>query len=141
MRKRKVNDSTELTKVRQNLKTWLKAFNSQDIKTLFSLYDPESIYANASAPLMCGIEQIRPWYKQAFTNTNGTLLHKEEAAFQEGNMAVLIGSYYFKPPHENKEHGPTGRVALIYRRNTDGNWLLLFDMDNTPPDIKPEDFL
>ncbi len=133
-------ESIELTKVRKNLETWLTAFNAKDIETLFSLYDPESIYANADAPLMQGVDQIRPWYEQVLSNTQSTLLYKEETAFQEGNMALLIGTYYFKPPSEMEESGPTGRVALLYRRDTNGIWRLLFDMDNTPPDVTPEDF-
>jgi len=31
-------------------------------------------------------------------------------------------------------------VALVYRRAPDDRWLLLFDMDNTPPDVGPGDF-
>lgn len=133
-------DKNELSKVRENLHTWLKAFNNKDAETLFSLYDPESIYANAGAPLMKGINQIRPWYEGAFAQIEGTLLHQEEAAFIEGTMAILIGKYYFKPPEGAQEEGATGRVALVYRKSTDGRWGLLFDMDNMPPDIKPEDF-
>lgn len=137
-----MSDTKELNKVRENLDTWMKAFNAKDLDTLFSLYDPESIYANAGAPLMRGVEQIRPWYSEAFSVMEGTLLHEEEAAFQEGNMAFLLGRYYFKPPagSSNEQEGMTGRVALIYRKSTDGRWLLLFDMDNMPPDITPADF-
>lgn len=136
-----MSENTELNKVRENLKKWLNAFNNKDINALFSLYDPESVYANAGAPLMKGINQIKPWYEGTFTQVNGTLLYKEEVAFQEGNMALLVGSYYFKPPEDsNEQEGPTGRVALAYRKAADGRWLLLFDMDNVPPDVKPEDF-
>lgn len=137
----------EINKVRENLATWLAAFNARDIDTLFSLYDPESVYANAGAPMMRGIEEIKPWYEQAFKAIEGTLLHKEEAAFIEGGMAVLIGAYYFSPPEgvtppadAPPETHLTGRVALVYRRNEAGEWKLLFDMDNTPPDITPADF-
>lgn len=128
----------ELDKVRKNLATWLKCFNNKDLDTLFTLYDPESVYANAKAPLMCGVDQIRPWYENVIPNMQGTLLFKEENAFQEGNMALLSGKFYFKPPVGN--NGSTGRVALVYRKSADGEWKLLFDMDNSAPDCTPEDF-
>ncbi|MEW2915521.1 nuclear transport factor 2 family protein [Ruegeria sp. ANG10] len=136
-------DNTELDKVRANLDTWMTAFNAKDIDALFTLYDPESIYANAGAALMRGVDQIKPWYQQAFEMVEGTLHHKEEAAFIEGNMALLLGAYYFEPPAgvtPPEDAHLTGRVALAYRRNDAGEWKLLFDMDNTPPDVTPEDF-
>ncbi|MEM9596297.1 MAG: nuclear transport factor 2 family protein [Acidobacteriota bacterium] len=133
----------EIEHVRKNLETWLAAFNARDIDTLFSLYDPESVYANAGAPMMRGVEAIKPWYEEAFKNIEGTLLHKEEVAFIEGSMALLVGAYYFAPPDGVTPPSDallTGRVALVYRRNDAGEWKLLFDMDNTPPDITPESF-
>lgn len=136
-------DTHELDKVRHNLATWLAAFNAKDADALFALYDPESIYANAAAPLMRGVDQIKPWYEQAFQVMEGTLLYKEESAFVEGNMAILLGAYYFEPPHgtEAPEGAHlTGRVVLVYRRNAAGEWKLLFDMDNTPPDVTAATF-
>lgn len=125
---------------RANLQAWLSAFNAKDIDRLCSLYDPDSLYANAAAPLARGIFEIKPWYETAFANVEGSLLFKEESLFQGSDMALLVGKYYFKPPSSNEAGGDTGRVALVYRRADDGRWLLLFDMDNTPPDVAPQDF-
>ncbi len=136
-------DTNEIEKVRQNLSNWLAAFNAKDSEALFALYDPESIYANAGAPLMRGLDEIRPWYEQAFENFEGTLHHKEEAVFVEGNMALLLGAYYFAPPPGvtlPEDAHLTGRVLLAYRRNQVGQWKLLFDIDNTPPDVTPSLF-
>lgn len=133
-------DTNEIEKVRRNLSTWLAAFNVKDSDALFALYDPESIYANAGAPLMRGVGEIRPWYEQAFQAIEGTLYHIEEAAFIEGNMALLLGAYYFAPPEgvtPSEDTHLTGRVLLAYRRNAAGDWKLLFDIDNTPPDVTP----
>jgi ketosteroid isomerase-like protein len=138
-----MEDEKELQKVRRNLEMWLAAFNDKDIDTLFTLYDPDSLYANASAPLMRGVEQIKPWYKEAFQMIEGTLIHNEETAFIDGNIAMLLGAYYFCPPEgisPADDTNLTGRVVLIYRRNLKGEWKLLFDMDNTPPDITPNIF-
>ncbi len=138
-----IQDENEIAKVRDNLSNWLAAFNAKDLDKLFSLYDPDSVYANAGASLMRGVEQIRPWYEQALANMQGKLLYKEEAAVQEGSLAMLLGAYYFQPPAgvtPPEDAHLTGRVALVYRRHQQGEWKLLFDMDNTPPDISPADF-
>ena len=133
-------ERSEIDKVRENLMTWLAAFNAKDSNALFALYDPQSIYANASAPLMRGVDEIKPWYEQAFKAIEGTLHYREEAAFVEGSMALLLGAYYFAPPAgvtPPEDAHLTGRVLLAYRRNDAGEWKLLFDIDNTPPDVTP----
>ncbi|KAB7615313.1 DUF4440 domain-containing protein [Amylibacter sp. SFDW26] len=138
-----MTETQEIQSVRENLKTWLAAFNAKDIDTLFTLYDPESVYANAGAPLMVGADQIRGWYAQAFQSIEGTLLFKEEKLFLEGTMALIVGKYFFQPPEGvgvPDDANLTGRVSLVYRKPADGKWGLLFDMDNTPPDVSPADF-
>lgn len=140
-----MQDPNAAQQVREAMNKWLVAFNTKDAQTLFSLYDPEAVYANDNAPLMRGIKQIRPWFEHAFETVNSlTLFFKEEVFFQEDNMALLVGKFYFRPLNENtnNQSGQTGRVALVYRRRPqDNNWLLLYDMDNRPPDAVPQDFV
>lgn len=136
--------TNELNKVRENLNTWMKAFNAKDIDTLMSLYDSNHIYANAASALMRGIEETKPWFLEAFENTEGTLHHKEETAFIQDSMAFILGIYYFEPPQgvtPPKDANLTGRVLLTYRRNADGEWKLLCDIDNSPPDVSPNSFV
>ena len=57
---------TELDKARAALDKWLAALNAKDIDALIAVYDPEIVYANAAAPLLQGVDQIRPWFERAF---------------------------------------------------------------------------
>jgi len=133
--------SENLTLIRANLNSWMTAFNAKDLDGLFSLYDTESVYANAGAPMMVGIPAIREWYAVAFENVDGTLLFSEEKAFAGSDMGLIVGKYYFEPPAGKPVGENTaGRVALLYRKDESGAWKLLFDMDNTPPDVTPADF-
>lgn len=133
---------TDTLTIRDNIAGWLAAFNAKDLDALKSFYDPESYYANAAAPMYHGVDAIMSWYEQAFAAVTGTLHFKEEFLFEESNMALLVGKYYFAPPSGDAAaaENATGRVALVYRRTHDNRWLLLFDMDNTPPDVSPGDF-
>ncbi len=138
-----IEDETQMVLVRENLTKWLAAFNAKDIDGLMSLYDEDSLYANAEAPLLRGVQQIRPWYEQAFELITGTLMYKEEAGMQSGSLAMLIGKYFFSPPVGEpipEQAQLTGRVSLLYQRDKRGDWRLVFDMDNTPPDVMPADF-
>ncbi|TQV80596.1 YybH family protein [Denitrobaculum tricleocarpae] len=132
---------TDLSGVRECLGAWLAAFNAKDIESLMSLYDPESSYAGARTPLMRGIDEIRACYERSFPQVTGTLMFKEEAVFEQESMALIYGSFYFKPDADVDEPGTTGRVAIVYRRAGDGSWKLLFDMDNSAPDVTPKDFM
>lgn len=135
-----IEDPAEMAKVRETLQTWLAAFNGKDAETLFSLYDPDSVYANSTAPLMVGLEAIKPWYLKGMETLSSTLRHKEEAAWQSGNLATMLGAYCFEPSPEapkSDKPAPTGRVFLAFRKIENGDWKLIFDMDNTPTDVDP----
>ncbi len=143
--------TTESTKeeIRHAVTSWLKGFNSRDTDEFFKLFHPDAIYANDGSPLMRGSEQIQPWYRQAFKMVTGRALFKEEAIIADGNMAFVVGKIYMEPEDVAESStgevaapvpGETGRVAIVYRRTEEGKWLLAFDMDNRPPDVKPEEF-
>lgn len=137
-----IENETEMDAARDVLKHWLAAFNSKDVATLFAYYTQDSVYANANAPLMKGLDAVRPWYAGSIPNLKGRLLHKEEAAWQSGSLAGILGSYYFEPPAEDAKtgkEGSTGRVFLLFRKE-EGAWRLAFDMDNTPQDVSPDWF-
>lgn len=128
------------SEVRQALERWHQAFNAKDAKTLATLYDPEVLYASNFAPLKRGIEDVVGSFASGFPTQTGFLLFREEALIVESNMALVVGKFYFQPTLKEDEEGPTGRVTLVYRRHADGRWLLLYDMDNQPPDVSPGDF-
>ena len=86
-----------------------------------------------------GLVNVKPWYSGSIPNLKGRLLHKEEAAWQSGNLAGILGCYYFEPPAEEAasgKEGSTGRVFLLFRKE-EGEWRMAFDMDNTPEDVQP----
>lgn len=128
------------TDIRANLDQWLAAFNAKDIGALMALYDPDSSYAGASGPYLTQLDKIRAHYAAGFENINATLLFKEEKAVAGTDMGLLVGKFYFAPPEGSAAPGLTGRVALLYRKQADGSWKLLFDMDNAGGDISPADF-
>lgn len=126
--------------VRHSVRSWLNAFNSKNKEELFALFHPEMLYANDGAPLMRGTSEVQPWYEQAFQMMSARALFREEAIVVMENTALVVGKFYFEPAESNAPAGETGRVAMIWRRDSNGSWQLYFDMDNRPPDSRPEDF-
>ena len=133
--------SDKTKNVRKILANWVEAFNKKDSDLLFTYYDPESIYASPESPLLKGIDQVRPWYEEVIPLMTGTLKYKEETITVEGNMAVIVLKFYLEPFEVNETEEPfKGRAILVFRKSEEGKWLLLFDMDNTPPDVLIKDF-
>ncbi|MEJ6393116.1 nuclear transport factor 2 family protein [Gymnodinialimonas sp. 2305UL16-5] len=137
-----IENEEEMNAARATLKAWLEAFNGKDLDGLFDLYTEDSVYANAKAPLKLGLEQVKPWYAGSIPNLKGRLLHKEEAAWQSGNLAGILGCYYFEPPADEAatgKEGSTGRIFLLFRKEGDA-WRMAFDMDNAPEDVSTDWF-
>ena len=133
--------STEIKKVQEAVANWVKAFNDKDVEALMALYDSDINYASPSGPLLKGIEQVRPRYESSFDLIKGTLRYIEEEVTVEGGMAVVLLKFYFQPPAGVKIEDPsTGRAMLVFRKSKSGEWLLLFDMDNSPSDVTVADF-
>jgi ketosteroid isomerase-like protein len=128
--------------IRKTLDSWLAAFNAKDTTTLFSLYDPNTVYANANAARMDGVAGLRPWYVEALEDPSLRVFFIEETLFESEDLAFIAGKYHFKHIQVGGryEHGACGRVALLFRRAADGEWLLAYDIDNSPPDVTPADF-
>ncbi|MEO9968282.1 MAG: DUF4440 domain-containing protein [Hyphomonadaceae bacterium] len=132
--------ATDISLARANLTAWLAAFNAKDVDALMALYDPDSSYAGAGGPYLTSLDAIRARYAAGFEAINARLLFQEETAVAGSDMALIVGKFYFAPPAGSEGTGPTGRVALVYRKQGDGTWKLLFDMDNAGIDVSPEDF-
>lgn len=132
---------TAETEIRIVLQQWLAAFNARDLDGLMTLYDAEAVYAGGSAPLQSGADTIRAFYDPVLGQVTGVVQHREEALFVGGDMALLVGAFVFAPTEGQAVDDPSmGRVALVFRRDGQGAWRLLFDMDNTPPDVTRASF-
>jgi len=83
-----------------DLAEWLAAFIAKDIEKLYSLSDAAGIYANFGAPVLPGSDKSRSSYARAFEIIADTLRYQEEAAIQDGNLALLLSIYYVDLPQK-----------------------------------------
>jgi len=124
------------TEVRAALAAWLTAYNHKNQDAFYALYDSAVVYTNEHAPIRRGIDEVREAFTPAFADAGSRLSFREEALFASPELALISGTYHFATlqPDDSLEPGNSGRVALLYRKATDGRWLLVFDTDNSPPD-------
>ncbi|MBO1254679.1 nuclear transport factor 2 family protein [Alteromonas sp. 5E99-2] len=135
-------DPAVLEEIRDRLDLWLTAFNAKDADALFDLYHDDHIYAPAESSIMYGVPTVRAWYTEAFPFFKGNLLFKEKGMFHDGRMVLQLGEYYLQPNAESPADMPviTGGVALVWYKNAEGEWKLIYDTDNNPPGIEPSTF-
>ncbi|WP_299223647.1 DUF4440 domain-containing protein [uncultured Aquimarina sp.] len=125
-----------VTEVRNALDQWLKAFNNNDIEALMAVYDPEIVYANSAKPIEIGIPIVKEGFTKSFAIKPKVFFKEEQAIAVEG-LGYIAGQFRIAgtSPEDSSEIGESGRVVVIFRKNNAGEWKLVFDMDNRPPDV------
>ncbi len=122
--------------IRNALNEWLTAFNSNDLASVIDLYDPEIVFANQSNPVAIGISAVKEGLIKSFV-VRPKLSFKEEQIIAANGLGYAAGQYKMTGTHPQDGSTITGagRVVAIFRKNRDGAWKLVFDMDNAPPDV------
>lgn len=125
-----------VNEVRNALDQWLDAFNNNDIEALMNMYDPEIVYANSNKPIEIGIPVVKKGFINSFAIKPKVLI-KEEQAIASDRLGYVAGQFRVTgtSPEDGSEIGESGRVVVIFRKNSNGEWKLVFDMDNRPPDV------
>ncbi|WP_299681889.1 DUF4440 domain-containing protein [uncultured Dokdonia sp.] len=115
---------------------WLEAFNNNDIEALMNIYDPEVVYANSNKPIEIGIPVIKEGFLNSFAIKPKVFFKEEQAIAVEG-LGYIAGQFRLMGtnPEDGSNIEESGRVIVIFRKNKVGQWKLIFDMDNRPPDV------
>jgi ketosteroid isomerase-like protein len=122
--------------IRNALDKWLQAFNDNDLEGLTDLYDPEINYANSAKAIEIGIPAIKEGFANSFA-IKPKVTFKEEQVIAEDRLGYIAGQFRVSGtnPEDGSTVGEAGRVVAIFRKNTNDQWKLVFDMDNRPPDV------
>ena len=122
--------------IRTALDQWLKTFNTNDLEALMSLYDPEINYVNSNAPIKIGIPVVKEGFSEMFAIQPNVIFNEEQIIASE-NLGYIAGQFRVTGTHpeDGSEVGEAGRVVCVFRKNAAGDWKLVFDMDNRPPDV------
>ncbi|WP_298541583.1 DUF4440 domain-containing protein [uncultured Aquimarina sp.] len=125
-----------IQEVRNALDEWLNAFNNNDIEALMAVYDPEIMYANSDKPLEIGIPIVKEGFINSFAIKPKVFFKEEQVIAVEG-LGYVAGQFRIEGnnPEDSSKIVESGRVVVIFRKNDAGEWKLIFDMDNRPPDV------
>ncbi len=125
-----------IQEVRNALDQWLNAFNNNDIEALMAIYDPKIHYANSVKPIEIGIPTVEKGFINSFAIKPKVFFKEEQVIAVEG-LGYVSGQFRIAgtSPEDASEIVESGRVVVIFKKNDVGEWKLIFDMDNRPPDV------
>lgn len=104
-----------------------EAFNSGDIESLVSLYEPEAVLVPVPGQVAVGAEAIRAALLELLS-LKGTMRSENQYALVQGDIALLrakvhlIGTRPDGSPLEINNH-----TAEVVRRQPDESWLYILD--------------
>lgn len=138
-----VKKSREVKKIEKILANWATAFNNKDIDTLLSFYDENIMYATTNSGLIKGLDDVKAWHENYFLQMNGKLHFITESITEAGTMGAMgtvVLKYYIEPNEANSDKATKGRAMLVFKKKAFGKWLLLYNMEQSAPDVLVKDF-
>lgn len=123
--------------IREACQNWVTAFNNHDIDTLMSLYDPECNYCSNAGPRKHDLPTIRKGFTEHFMLKPKAFIN-EEQVIAGTDLGYWTGNFIMKAtnPEDQSKMEEKGRVVVVFRKSAAGEWKLVFDMDNRPPDVQ-----
>jgi len=97
------------------------AWRSRDAAALAALFAEDGFVLSSGAPPVRGRAQIEKHYASA----GGPLALRALAYATEGSVGYIIGGFAREPGQPD-----TGKFTLTLRRDPQGRWLIMSDMDN-----------
>lgn len=111
------------------LQDYARAWQANDAAALARLFAADGLALPSGQPPAQGAESIRKAYSQGA----GMPLSLRPIAFgTSGELAYVIGG--FGPAADKPEFG---KFTLVLRRNAEGRWLIVSDMDNGNAPMRP----
>src|SRR5258708_17130592 len=98
-----------------------KAWRQKDAAALAQLFAEDGFVLSSGAPMVRGRDAIKRFY----TGASGPLSLRAVGFSTEGNVGYIIGG--FTDRTGSSDHG---KYNLTLRRDPEGRWLIMSDMDN-----------
>jgi uncharacterized protein (TIGR02246 family) len=113
---------------------WGADWKSKDTEKIISHYADDAIFMDPAIPAMKGKEAIRSGLKVYLEDKNFdiTFTTTRVESSKAGDLAYSHGTYAdkFTDPKTNKPVRETGKYVCVYRKQADGSWKSILDINN-----------
>jgi uncharacterized protein (TIGR02246 family) len=116
---------------------WAEYYKAGDLDSLMTLYTDDVVVALHGQPALYGRDAVRDYFSTRIGKADTEFELDYELEEIHGDIAYIISKYWLVAT--NRETGQTyrdaGRSLLVYKRGTDGEWLIAADIDQATPDV------
>ncbi len=113
---------------------WLKAYRAKDVRKAAAFYDNQGAMLVPNAPILTGKSRITRFIAKSFGMQNYKIwwrCDKAEVA-RSGELGYTSGVYRMSlRGASGKSFRDRGKYLMVWRKQEDGAWKVLFDMSNS----------
>lgn len=128
------SNSKAVDKVRAADAAWLKVYDTRDVDKSVAFFDDQGSMLVPNAPIATGKKAIAKLIARGFELQDSKLTwHPDKAGVaRSGDLGYTSGAYdvSFKDA-SGKTVSDKGKYLMVWKKQTDGSWKVLFDMSNT----------
>ncbi len=127
-----MNEHKEIEEV---INAWNSGLDNGDIEAMVNTCHVDTVTVNENQPVTVGAQAIRDKYIPRIQAAEITSGYDIETLQLFGDVAVVSGRFYgtMKMRDSGEVRTPEGRLVLVYKRDEDGAWKMILDMDNNGP--------
>ncbi|MDO6728239.1 DUF4440 domain-containing protein [Cognatishimia sp. 1_MG-2023] len=126
---------TERAEIEAIIQAWTSGLDGGDIEQMVSTCHADVVTVNERQPVTVGAQSIRDKYIPRIAAAEITSGFDIEQLQFFGDTAVVCGRFYgtMKMRDTGDVRTPEGRLVLVYKRDENGAWKMILDMDNNGP--------
>lgn len=121
--------------IEQVIELWNGGLDGGDIEQMVRTCHPDTVTVNEHQPVTVGTQAIRDKYNPRIEAAEITSGFDIETFTEFGDTVVVVGRFYgsMKMRDTGDVRNPEGRLTLVYKRDKNGAWKMILDMDNNGP--------
>ncbi len=114
------------------INVWNKGLDAGDIEAMVSVCHQNTVTVNERQPVTVGTQAIRDKYVPRIRAAEITSSYNIEELQLFGDVAVVSGRFYgtMRMRDTGDIRNSQGRLVLVYKRDENGAWKMILDMDN-----------
>jgi uncharacterized protein (TIGR02246 family) len=126
--------------IKDGEQTWAKDWAAKDVDKILSHYSDDATLMIPETPVLRGREAMRPVLKQMLDDNNLALSFTpaEVVTSKSGDMGYTQGTYSMTMtnPKTKKAETETGKYVTVYKKQADGSWKAVEDINNSDAPAK-----
>jgi len=117
------------------IENWNSGLDAGDIEAMVNTCHANTMTVNEGQPVTTGTQAIRDKYLPRIEAAEISSGYDIEDLQFFDDVAIVSGRFYgtMKIRATGEVRNPEGRLVLVYKKDHDGAWKMILDMDNNGP--------